>query len=187
MVYPQYIFFGVLQYQLWEWNICHISYIYNVSPHICSTGLLFLEKTVVTLVTLIWILTSMYSMVYYKIMYHSEPIVTGCILIWFFWSLCSLVFLSKQNIFHNGCIDKVSPHCVFSGVRLDILFKQNICHTGCIHIASPQYVFFGDVIELLSEQIIYHTGYIDKISINYEFTFSHRLQLYISPLMWAWV
>ena len=154
--------------------------------HICSTGLLFLEKTVVTLATLIWLLTSMYSLVYYKIMYHREPIVTGCILIWIFWSLCSLVFLSKQNTFHTGCIDKVYPHCVFSGVLLDILSKQNFWHTGCIHTVSPQSVFFGDIIEHF-EQIIYHTGCIDKISIYYALTLSHRLHLYILPLMWAWV
>ena len=55
--------------------------------------------------------------------------------------------------FHNSCIAKVSPHCVFSSVLLDILSKKNICHTGCIYTVSPQYVFFGDVIEL-SEHII---------------------------------
>ena len=151
--------------------------------HICSTGLLFLEKTVVTLVTLIWLLTSMYSLVYYKIMYHSEPIVTGCILIWFFCSLVISCVPFQAKHFHTGCIAKVSPHCVFSSVLLDILSKQNICHTGCIYTVSPQYVFFGDVIKLLSEQIIYHTCWIDKISIYYALTLSHRLHLYSLPLM----
>ena len=140
--------------------------------HICSTGLLFLEKTVVTLATLIWLLTSMYSLVYYKIMYHREPIVTGCILIWIFWSLCSLVFLSKQNTFHTGCIDKVYPHCVFSGVLLDILSKQHFWHTGCI-------VIFILFLHSMYSHMFYwtsfpgknscHTGYIDMAFHQYVF------------------
>ena len=115
---------------------------------ICYTSLLFLKKkTFATLVTLIWLFTSMHSLVYYKILSHTEPFVTGCIgmvfpkyvfsgvpsktfftlvtLIWIFTSMHSLVYykiLSHTEPFVTGCIGMVFLKYVFSGVPSKTFF-----------------------------------------------------------------
>ena len=114
---------------------------------ICYTSLLFLKKkkTFATLVTLIWLFTRMNSLMYYKILSHTEPFVTGCIGMIFlkyvfsgvpsktFFTLC-IIWCSTRHIFQA----KHLSHCLhtYSLPPLCVLWWCNR-KIGCNSIFYP--------------------------------------------------